>query len=336
MSKLFFSILIILWFLSLAKGGKTFTKDKTIVLKAILPIFIIAHHLSYMQCLLYFNTWGTIVNSIFFFLSGYGLLKTYSIKGTVFFDDFWSRRLTKVCIPLIIAIFLYVIIFNQYINWQNFLPDFLEGSTEYLPYSWFAYSIIIQYLFFWVSFRRRKSQISFLVMGMLVLIYVVACYLLGFARLWFYSTPAFLMGSIYAYVEERVNDITENKFTYFISSFVAISFSGFLIFYCEGTYTDILYFSVLPVTFAMILSRFNLSNVANNKQIRLLSLLSYEVYLSQGIGMSLLRGPYLYIKNDLLFIILVYPLIILIAYIIHKLCQSLIEYFNRNENITHR
>ena len=59
------------------KGGvNPFSKDRTTLLKAVLPWVIILHHLSLRTNLLGdFNEAGVYVVGLFFFISGYGLEK---------------------------------------------------------------------------------------------------------------------------------------------------------------------------------------------------------------------------------------------------------------------
>lgn len=51
-----------------------------------------------------------------------------------------------------------------------------------------------------------------------------------------------------------------------------------------------------------------------------ISNVSYEIYLCQGISMTLFRGNYLFIKSDLLYIIATFVLTFFMAYSIKRLC----------------
>ena len=94
------SVLIILLFLLLLSlrqdNMATFEIEKTNILKAILPLCIVAHHMSYMPVLLEFRTYGTIINSVFFALSGYGLSKNYILKGRKYLNSFYQKRILKI------------------------------------------------------------------------------------------------------------------------------------------------------------------------------------------------------------------------------------------------
>lgn len=56
-----------------------------------------------------------------------------------------------------------------------------------------------------------------------------------------------------------------------------------------------------------------------------ISNVSYEIYLCQGVSMTLLRGNYLFVKSDFLYIIATFVLTLFMAYCIKQICILLVN-----------
>jgi RHS repeat-associated protein len=114
---LFFILIIlglILSFLSKRAYG-VFSKDRITPFRGILALFIILHHIylyGHYPALSEFKSWGAIAVSIFLFVSGYGLNKSYLLKGTAYLSDFLKKRI---------------------FNYDSNNKDLLKDVSEYLP-----------------------------------------------------------------------------------------------------------------------------------------------------------------------------------------------------------
>lgn len=89
-----------------------FDKSKTVLLKAILPMLILLHHLSAVTawaCLKPFGVVGIAVVSLFFFISGYGLLASFQKKGILYLESFFRKRMLPVISTYIGALVLYLL-----------------------------------------------------------------------------------------------------------------------------------------------------------------------------------------------------------------------------------
>jgi peptidoglycan/LPS O-acetylase OafA/YrhL len=79
-----------------------FDLNHTIGLRGILAILIMFHHCSTkvnLPWMHYFENIGPLVVSVFFFISGYGVCKSYLKKGDAYLNGFLHKRLSKV-LPL--------------------------------------------------------------------------------------------------------------------------------------------------------------------------------------------------------------------------------------------
>ena len=54
------------------------------------------------------SQFGSLSVSIFFFLSGYGLMCSYSLKGKKYLEGFCIHRISKIIIPLLTAYIIYI------------------------------------------------------------------------------------------------------------------------------------------------------------------------------------------------------------------------------------
>ena len=70
---------------------------------------------------------------------------------------------------------------------------------------------------------------------------------------------------------------------------------------------------LIPMIFAVLLLRVKIEKFLTFRAIRFLSTVSFEIYLSQGISMCILRGPFFYLKSDYIYVILTLFLTIMIA-----------------------
>ena len=89
-----------------------FDKNKTVFLKAILPIIILLHHLKGTTEWVYlkpFGVMGIAVVSLFFFISGYGLFASFQVKGKSYLTFFLKKRILPISFTYCGALALYLL-----------------------------------------------------------------------------------------------------------------------------------------------------------------------------------------------------------------------------------
>lgn len=129
-----------------------FDKSKTVFLKAVLPILILFHHLNGITKLEYLKPFGVVgiaVVSLFFFISGYGLLASFQKKGVQYLYDFLRKRILPIFCTYIGALALYLLF--RAIIYSETIFEYLKVTnfTDWLPYSWFVIELLIMYLLYW-------------------------------------------------------------------------------------------------------------------------------------------------------------------------------------------
>lgn len=324
---LFVFCIFILYLLSFfSKETDVLNKEKTSVLKGVMAVIIVLHHISLqgIEILGQFFSWGAPIVSVFFFISGYGLGVSFFVKGKRYLSDFIKHRIIRnLLLPFILAWALYRII-----NWGA-LPDVITEVMELLftgitllPHSWYVYAILLFYMFFYISCKMIGKYFT-VIIAFWVIAYIVICDNAGFDRCWYISSLAFPTG---VFVGKYINSLKE-----FISTgvryFIFVPLSFFLIGLLVYSENEILYMFVyilIPIMITMICIKIKLEELYRFKLVNFLSRISYEIYLCQGISMSICRGNRYYIDNDYIYIISVLLVTVLFAFLINKM-KILIE-----------
>lgn len=295
---------------------KEFTKNKTVVLKGILSVLIVLHHLSYYtDYLSIVHSWGAPIVSLFFFISGYGLMKqTYVEQGsTKYLNGFFRRRILKsLFLPFILAWLIYrVLHFNQLpgliSEWKNLL---LYGNPL-LPYSWYVFAIFIFYVVFYFACKSRSKYVEFIILGG-VLGYITIVWSMGFGRSWYISALGFPCGIFFAKYEPLIHKYLKG-YRYYLTIPLCLVLIGVSVFLeIEMTYVGV-YF-ILPFMIACLCAKVNVEKLNNFRPFVCLSGISYEIYLYQGVSMSIFRGRYFFVQSDMLFVFSTLALTVLMAY----------------------
>lgn len=251
-------VLLLLW------GGKFagFGKDKfhedcasleiTKSLRGFAAIGVILHHISQENAFQYANMakgWGhpgelsIFVNygykfvAIFFFCSGFGLIKSLYTKPD-YFNGFLKKRVLKaIVIPFYVNVLLYfpfVLITEGKLPVAHWITNFL-GLTLMNEYAWYPIVLTILYLAFYFIFKHVKNRkVCFLLMFIVIFLQGVFFSITGhrawwagpsnwwlnqayhpkwwmeeriiwfFGEWWVNSGIAFLIGMIFAHNEEKI------------------------------------------------------------------------------------------------------------------------------------
>lgn len=318
---LFVSCICLLYLFGLfSRKTEDLNKDKTSVLKAVMAIIIVLHHLSLqgIESLAQFFSWGAPIVSVFFFISGYGLSLSFFSKGNTYLSNFISHRIFRnLLLPFILAWALYRII-----NWRV-LPDLVTEidnlvfkGIPLLPHSWYVFAILLFYIFFYIACKLCKRNFPFIILA-LTIIYILICECAGFDRCWYISSLAFPTGVFAGKYINSLKVFISSGIRYFIFVPLCIFLIGLFVY--SGN--EILYMFVyilIPIMITMICMKIKLEKFCRFKLVSFLSSISYEIYLCQGISMSICRGNRYYIENDYIYIISVLIMTAVLAFLVSK------------------
>lgn len=319
---IFFIILVLfLWLFVMLLGlGRSsslqLSRERVYVIKGICAVVIVLHHLSYeVSELSLFRHWGAPVVSLFFALSGYGLITCYRRLGDAYLNDFLTRRVLKsLLVPYLPAWLLYRLLDNQEVpSLLDSMKNLLMSGQVTLPESWFVYAILVFYLFFYIVCKLRIRQVG-LVVCLLVFAYMVIVSRVGYSRCWYVSALSFPAGILYADYGQKVlqrylkNGFYNHIFILFCCLVLALYFTKSLVGYS-------LVYAFLPLMLMSLFAQLNIEGLIKYRLGRYLCSLSYEIYLSQGIGMFVIRKMQ---WNWVSYVMGVFLLTFLAAYVLRR------------------
>lgn len=160
-----------------------FSLEVTKSLRGFAAIGVILHHISQESAFQGANGWGKpgelslFVNAgfkfvaIFFFCSGFGLLKSLKSKPN-YFDGFLKKRVLK---TIVVPFYVNVILFAPFLLLcgvrmpvAHWITNFL-GLTLMNEYAWYPIVLTILYLAFYFFFKNIKNhKVGFLLMFLLI------------------------------------------------------------------------------------------------------------------------------------------------------------------------
>lgn len=328
--KLFALIVFICFFLSIVIKGEfsQFSKDKVTPVRGILAIFIILHHVylcSHYGFLSEFKSWGAISVSMFLFISGYGLTKSYQIKGASYLKGFIKNRLCMaILLPCAVVILLQALIALVSGNCVTFL-GLLKNNGE----RWFIVAIIYLYLSFYLAARARRMLKNIIIIC-LVLAYVLVAINLDLGRCWYISIWGFVVGNIYAENESLVvKKFNQHKILYYLTvpalmGLMAICYVLGVILPSSVQIAFSMVYAIVPMVFALILQKLEVSRLAESKILNYLSRISYELYLTHGVVILLLGKVGMFSDNGVLFLVSVLLLTVCLAAFVRFICDKLL------------
>lgn len=314
-------ILYILSFCSFNERASTFNKEHVSTLKGGMAISIVAFHLSYQTdgWLFMFSSWGAPIVSIFYFISGYGLMFNYRAKGNEYLSHFFEHRIFgSLILPyLLVWIGNRIVSGNISMSLLDELIRLLRYGETTLSYSWYVFSILLFYiLFYMIAAKRNVVIISFFC----VFLYIGLTALLGYGRCWYISALAFPLGIFYCKYEERICALWNVPVKYYVTVPLCLLLMAVCVI-IKNEFCYLFAYMFIPIIIVCLCAKIQIYN----REMQYISNVSYEIYLCQGVCMTLLRGNYFFVKSDLVYIIATFVLTLFTAYCIKQICALLVN-----------
>lgn len=278
----------------------SFDLDVTKQTKGLMAILIVLCHLGVfsndkMPMGGRFVALGLPVVTIFFFISGYGLMFSFAKKGKQYLDSFFSRRLPRLLVPLVlvtvIGLLIGLLIGKPLPTLEETWDEFIHGSPLLL-FSWFVYALLASYIAFYFAFRFCPNKVVAVsvvaLLAIALIVFSTSTDIFPFTRATIFGFP---LGAIYYNVESRVKEFlsrSKSKATlvYALTLFVPIALLVFMkatqaeedpetlvgrlvVYISPIIFVLSIYLVRLPKLFAIIASS--------------LGAISYEIYLVHGV-----------------------------------------------------
>ena len=306
--------------LILSSGTYTgFTKDKTALLKAVLPFLVLACHFAPDTFPIENNIkfLGYFAVSCFFFISGYGLSAKFQAEHRISFN-YKLNKVVQLIVPLLTSSLLYLVIYvgvcdNSY-DPREFLYGLRYGYFIF-PISWFVLKIIVLYMVFWLC---SKSKYSYILTCLGVILIIGGGKILHWDSAYYVSDIGFIAGLLFC----RNNDfVALNKYLSCIAFVIAV-----VLFLFNPPHVMYMLMFLIPLLTCKMLSYMP---TIDGKLLNFLQGISYETYLCQAAIGYLVQT---YIDNP----IVSFPIIVistyLIAYVVRQLNLQIVKYLQYGKN----
>lgn len=291
-------------------------------LKGLLAILIIFHHVSQKittgENFSNFEYMGRYIVALFFFLSGYGLYFQYNNNAT-YMENFLRKRLVRIFIPFFVFIVIYVIYratLGEVVNVDFFL-SFWRDHSNIIYNGWFINSIIVLYVIFYVSFKKKDSKTASYTLTFLTLVYIFWKVYQNHGDWEYVSIMAFLLGVFWMKYRSLIDKLIEKNYFVFLVSF---SILMYVFRHYEAIMKNIgitnkyVYYGIVGnlctmifvVYFLLLTNKLNFSN----KYLNFLGDISFEIYMIYGLVMHYLGK----------FFVSSYTIVILLVSIIFAYC----------------
>ncbi len=189
-----------------------FDKARTLPLRGALALLVVIGHCDGLipgNMLLHKLHMSTPAVAVFFFLSGYGLLKTLERDPSRRSDDFFlARSVVKLGIPLLVAAAVMCACLKfegRAVALPQRIVKLVTMGINFPPHSWFVYALFLLYACFFVSFRWLSRGWGLAVFFIMAICYVaVTRWCLNWPRVWWYTALSMPLGSLWALHENRI------------------------------------------------------------------------------------------------------------------------------------
>ncbi len=300
-------------------------KEQTQGLKGILCILVVLCHLrSYLAPVdnsavlsSLFVAFGYISVALFFFLSGYGLSAQY-YKKPDYMKPFFKNRVLNLYIKYVIIILCYAVLFFAVglIDYKLLAQSFFFGGTIVVN-GWYFQAVILMYIIFGIVYKLRMNDklkliLFFIGTGLYILIAKLICD----SNHWYQSVLCFPLGFLYNFVNVKTDREKGNTALKLIHSLLKIII-GIALMVVKASFVGIpdwlntLLIPIAAVLFITGLSECGVLRICNNPVLKFMGGISLEMYAVHGAVITVLRSSFIWIKNDLLFLVLVLSVSIL-------------------------
>ena len=312
--------------------------------RGLFAIVVIFHHLANLTetgvLFRLFSYMGPFAVAFFFFLSGYGLQKSYIIKSEKYKNGFLLKRIPTVLIPYIIITAIYWLMFyfsGHYYSIKDIILNLIIAGNPIAYYSWFIVNILVFYVVFWLLMNFCKNHYLMMILGGFIwfIIHTLFCKTMQYGSYWFISSQLLVIGMFWAVHEQKIISLFKKKYT----TVIILSVEFFLLFfYINKTSLPVNnLFRILKISspfltnifFVLSVLVFFLKIKIGNRVLDFLGEISLELYISHGLFIITLRNKYIYIDNELIWSISVLAGTILFSYGLHILFQTILGNYKR-------
>lgn len=297
-------------------------------------IVVVLHHLSQRTetgiVFRYFAMAGYLAVAFFFFVSGYGLQKSFIKKKDNYKKGFLLKRLPSVLIPYIIITFFYWLMHlvgGKLYSLKAIIIS-IVGGYPIVDNSWYIINILIFYVVYWLLMLSCRKKYFLMILGGTVwyFLYAFFCVKMGYGSWWYNASQLLIVGMFWATYENKILEILK-KYYAIIAPITWIAFFAIIAFHGKITalahIPSVVLKAFTAIFFVLSVIAFSLKAQIGNKILNFLGNISLEIYISQGLLITSLRGGHIYIENELLWCVAVIAGTVVFSYLLHIVLQAI-------------
>ena len=289
-------------------------------LRAVLSVLIVFVHLAprlHSPLLHPLQELGAPIVSVFLFISGFGLYKSYLAKGEAYLQSFFRVRITRLLIPALLTLLLFYLV-----CWtpdRQFTKEWQLAITKGilpLPQLWYVFEILYYYLLFYFAFRIIPSRFRFFALFLGAAVFIYMTIHAGYDQCWWICSLSFPAGVLFS---KRENNIYAHYGPVLLFSVITF----FVLYFTGNRFIWIGCYLFIPSIVALLVSVLPLERYSG-RIILFLASISYELFLCHEISLRFFRGAFIYLESDVLFTLAAVAGSILLAALIHWVSSSFI------------
>ena len=271
---------------------------------------------------------------IFFFYSGFGIYESIKAKGIYYVKTLPIKSaILFIKFQLIVLLFLItnILILGQKIGLKNYLLSVIFKSSIGNS-NWFAFTIIVFYLYSYVSFIHftYKFYLGIIVLSFLCFLHFIFVYDYFYPKC-FYSVETilcFLTGFCYSLCQKYIDKIIKNSDIYY---FGIMSITIYLFYTTLNKYT-LLKILLKSDLFAILVVLLTMKIKFNNDFLKFLNSHSYSIYLLQRLIMGIICKKRIFQNYNFIKMSFEFTSIFFISSIFDKYTFFVDKLFKRNLN----
>lgn len=327
-------------------------------LQGVSAIFIILHHGSQLLnrqrefpgAINILENAGVFFVGVFFFCSGYGLLKSLKTKEN-YLKGFLKKRYLTIFLPYYGINLIYLVYFlsqkTSYTTteWIQYVTGIRMINTN----AWYVISIAFFYLIFYLAFRFfKKKWLSYSFLVIVMVLYIVTGIYRGHGdgsyflqgEWWYITCPLLVVGMLFVEFEEKILAFVHKLYypllillgaSFYYINIESLKIQGKYGYWAEYRGGDGIKerFLTLPIhvltvfLFVMTVVVFTMKFKVGNRLSIFLGEISIEIYLIHQVFYMMFRSSFLYIKNQTLFLTAVIFAGIITAALLHFLFERI-------------
>lgn len=227
--------------------------------------------------LLAFGKFMIISVAFYFFVSGYGLARSFSKKGNAYLKGFLSRKCGSL---LILALTAYVWRFLLLHVVEYFEPERQFGYNLFEGVNWYIWCQMLYYVIFYLCYCFCGKR-ALPCVAALVLLQCLICYAAGVSTAWYTSAIGFPAGILFWEKANWVDRFMTRWYGRVLTVVLTVSGLCTLVFQANTLLDAFVMRNALCIGVLMLLYIFLKYVRIDNKALRFLSTYSAELYIFQ-------------------------------------------------------